>query len=144
MDETIKVVVCGAHMSGLPLNTQLTNLGATLVSKTTTSQNYRLYYLDSFTPTRPGMIRVNKEGRGIELEVWEISLSKYGILVSLIPAPLGIGRLELADGTWVQGFLCEGYATESSEDISYHGGWRAFLAHQVSAKDNYLKGCLVG
>jgi len=102
MGEMVKVAVCGAHMSGLPLNVQLTNLNAKLVSKTTTSENYRLYYLDSFTPTRPGMIRVKKDGVKIELEVWEISLSNYGTLVSLIPAPLGIGRLELNDGTLVQ------------------------------------------
>ena len=123
MDEIVKIAVCGAHMSGLPLNIQLTNLNAKLVSKTTTSENYRLYYLDSFTPTRPGMIRV-----------WELSLSNYGKLVYLIPAPLGIGRLELIDGSLVQGFLCEGYATESAEDISCYGGWIKFLAHQESVK----------
>ena len=136
MDEIVKIAVCGAHMSGLPLNIQLTNLNAKLVSKTTTSENYRLYYLDSFTPTRPGMIRVKKDGTKIELEVWELSLSNYGKLVYLIPAPLGIGRLELIDGSLVQGFLCEGYATESAEDISCYGGWIKFLAHQESVKGN--------
>ena len=133
MDATVKVAVCGAHMSGLPLNGQLTNLGASLVSKTTTSANYRLYYLAGFTPTRPGMIRVKKEGARIELEVWEIAVSNYGSFVTLIPAPLGIGRVELADGTWVQGFVCEAYATEDAEDISDHGGWRNFLEHQAAS-----------
>ena len=124
----VKVAVCGAHMTGLPLNEQLLKLGARLLNKTMTSANYRFYHLAAFQPPRPGMLRVLSGGYSIALEVWEVPMSKYGELVASIPAPLGIGRLELADGSWVQGFLCEQYALEGAEDISRYGGWRQFLA----------------
>lgn len=128
MKDNVRVAVCGAHMSGLPLNEQLLKLGARLVMKTTTSEHYRLYRMADFDPPRPGMQRVNKGGSPIALEVWELPLSNYGALVAAIPAPLGIGQLELADGSWVQGFLCESYALEHAQDITSHGGWRQFLA----------------
>lgn len=124
---TLQVAVCGAHMSGLPLNSQLTALGGTLVAKTATAPCYRLYHLAQFQPPRPGLLRVAHEGVAIALEVWALPLSAYGIFVAGIPAPLGIGTLELASHVWVQGFLCEAYATTQAEDISGYGGWREFL-----------------
>ena len=51
----------------------------------------------------------------------------YGSFVVLIPAPLGIGTLQLADGSSVQGFLCEALATAGARDISHFGGWRAYI-----------------
>lgn len=134
MNNVVRVAVCGAHMSGLPLNDQLLRLDAKLVSKTTTSADYRLYHLSDFHPSRPGLLRVTQGGAAIDLEVWEVSLSNYGAFVSAIPAPLGIGTLELADGSWVQGFLCESYAIKHAQDITSHGGWRNFL---TSADHDY-------
>lgn len=134
MKDLTRVAVCGAHMSGLPLNEQLLKLDARLLARTTTSPNYRLYYLDNFQPSRPGLLRTKRGGTSIALEVWEISLTQYGELVASVPAPLCIGRLELADGSWVQGFLCEGYATDKVRDISSYGGWREFLATKVAEK----------
>ncbi len=133
MNDRVQVAVCGAHMSELPLNHQLLRLDAKLVRKTATSADYRLYYLSDFHPARPGLVRVTQEGAAIDLEVWEVSLSNYGALVVAIPAPLGIGRVELADGSWVQGFLCENYAIEQAQDITLHGGWREFLASAKTA-----------
>jgi allophanate hydrolase len=49
------------------------------------------------------------------------------VFVAGVPAPLGLGTLELEDGTSVQGFLCEAYATNNALDISSAGGWREFL-----------------
>ena len=43
-------------------------------------------------------------------------------------APLGIGTLQLEDGTSVQGFLCEPLALEGATNISHFGGWRAYIA----------------
>ena len=45
-----------------------------------------------------------------------------------MPAPLAIGTVTLAAGTNVPGFLCESHAVASAEDVSEHGGWRAYLA----------------
>jgi allophanate hydrolase len=123
----IEVAVCGAHMSGLPLNHQLTALGGEFVEKTSTAQLYRLYRLNGFTPERPGLVRLNHDGAAISLEVWKLPISKYGEFVAGVPAPLGFGTLTLKDGRNVQGFLCEAYATADALDISVYGGWREYL-----------------
>ncbi|MEZ0233034.1 MAG: amidase [Methylophilaceae bacterium] len=123
----VEVAVCGAHMSGLPLNVQLTSLAGELVSKTTTAPYYRLYKLNGFTPERPGLLRVKADGKAIALEVWRLPVTNYGAFVAGVPAPLGFGTLVLQDGSQVQGFLCEAYATEDAIDISAYGGWRDYL-----------------
>ena len=46
--EYVEVAVCGAHMSGLPLNHQLTNLEGKLVKRSKTAPFYKLYKLNEF------------------------------------------------------------------------------------------------
>lgn len=127
--DRIKVAVCGAHLSGLPLNGQLTSRDGRRVAATTTSPDYRLYALPGEPPLRPGLVRVNRneQGTAIEVEVWDLPVSEFGSFVGGIPAPLGIGTIELADGENVQGFLCESHALTDAEDISAFGGWKAYL-----------------
>ncbi|MBD3642457.1 MAG: allophanate hydrolase [Marinobacter sp.] len=124
---TIQVAVVGAHLSGMPLNTQLAERHATLLEQTTTSASYRLYALPNTTPPKPGLKRVEADGAEIIVEVWEMAASEFGSFVDLIPAPLGIGNVELADGRWVNGFVCEGYGFEGARDVTEFGGWRAFV-----------------
>lgn len=124
---TIQVAVVGAHLSGMPLNTQLTERKARLLEQTTTTPNYRLYALPNTTPPKPGLKRVEDGGAEIVLEVWEMAASEFGSFVDLIPAPLGIGNVELADGRWVNGFICEGYGFTGARDVTEFGGWRAFI-----------------
>jgi allophanate hydrolase len=47
--------------------------------------------------------------------------------VAGIPPPLGVGKVELQDGSVVPGFICEGYAAAQAEDITRFGGWRAYI-----------------
>jgi allophanate hydrolase len=115
-------------MQGLPLNPQLVALGGEFVEATTTTSDYQLFALNSFTPPRPGLLRVTENGSEIALEIWQLPIENYGNLVATVPSPLGFGTLTLADGSTVQGFLCEAYATQHAEDMSHLGGWRAFLA----------------
>ncbi|WP_341582519.1 allophanate hydrolase [Marinobacter metalliresistant] len=129
---TVQVAVVGAHLSGMPLNTQLTERFSVLLEQTTTSANYRLYALPNTTPPKPGLKRVpagGGDGKGEEIivEVWEMPASAFGSFVDLIPAPLGIGNVELADGRWVNGFICEGYGFDGARDVTEFGGWRAFV-----------------
>jgi allophanate hydrolase len=127
-DETsISLAVCGAHMSGLPLNHQLVERGARLVRKCRTAPGYRLYALTAFNPPRPGMVRA-AGGAAIEVEVWDLPLAAFGSFMQAIPAPLGIGTVTLEDGGEVKGFLCEAHALEGARDITALGGWRRFLA----------------
>jgi allophanate hydrolase len=127
-EPTFRLVVCGAHLSGLPLNHQLTERGGRLAAATRTAPSYRLFALPGGPPHRPGLIRQPSGGAAIEVEVWELPERRVGGFLAGIPAPLGIGTLELADGSWEKGFICEGFAAEGAEDITALGGWRAFLA----------------
>lgn len=124
---TVQVAVVGAHLSGMPLNTQLVERHAALLEQTTTSANYRLFALPNTTPPKPGLKRVDTGGEPMIVEVWEMAASEFGSFVDLIPAPLGIGNVELADGRWVNGFICEGYGLEGARDVTEFGGWRAYI-----------------
>ena len=123
----VRVAVCGAHLSGLPLNHQLLSRGARLVAATKSAPFYKLYALPGGPPHRPGMVRA-EGGQSIELEVWELPAKEFGSFVAGIAGPLGIGTVELADGSKVQGFVCEAHAAAGATDITVHGGWRAWLA----------------
>jgi len=125
----MRIAVVGAHLSGQPLNHQLTSRGATLVTSTTTAPIYRLFALAT-DPPKPGLVRVGVvDGAGaVEVEVWELDAAGFGSFVDEIPAPLGIGRVQLADGTDVAGFLCEPIALDGAPDITRFGGWRAYRA----------------
>ena len=125
---TLPLAVVGAHLSGLPLNGQLLERGATLREATHTAPLYRLYALPGTTPPKPGLQRVAEGGQAIAVEVWDMPLQQVGSFLALIPQPLGLGTLELADGRRVHGFLCESVALEGARDITDFGGWRAFVA----------------
>lgn len=123
-----RLVVCGAHLDGLPLNWQLKKRGARLLEATHSSPDYQLYALAGGPPARPGMLRVSAGGVAIEVEVWELPSRELGSFLSGIPAPLGLGKVQLADGRWETGFICEPYGLEGAKDISHFNGWRAYLA----------------
>ncbi len=124
----IDLLVCGAHLSGLPLNSQLTERRATLVEATRTAPCYRLYALAGGPPLRPGLVRDEANGAGIEVEIWRLPLAALGSFMASIPAPLGIGTVEVEGGRWVKGFICEPYALATATDVTTYGGWRAYLA----------------
>ena len=124
---TLPIAVVGAHLAGLPLNGQLTERGATLREATTTSPHYRLFALPDTTPPKPGLLRVADGGAAIAVEVWDLPITAVGSFLALIPPPLGLGSLELADGRHVHGFVCEAHALDGARDVTAFGGWRAFI-----------------
>jgi allophanate hydrolase len=128
----VRVAVVGAHLSGMPLNWQLAERSARLLSTTRTAAQYQLFALPGTVPPKPGLIRVEENGAAIELEVWEMPARHYGSFVAGIPAPLGIGMLRLEDGSEVQGFLCDPLATRDADDISRFGGWRAYMRQRAT------------
>lgn len=128
-DETqmIRLVVCGAHMSGMGLNSQLTNLGAKLQKATETAPIYRFYALAG-EPKRPGLIRVKeKEGHAIKVEVWLMPSSNLGAFAMLIPSPLCLGTVYLQGGESALGFLCEPIGTQGATEITHLASWRSYL-----------------
>ena len=130
-EDRVSIAVVGAHMSGLPLNRQLTELGGRLEGAGTTAPVYRFYLLPGGPPDRPGLVRVVDGGGAIALEIWSLPAASVGAFLRQIPAPLGIGTVALADGSNVLGFLCESHAIAGARDITALGGWRAYLASLV-------------
>ncbi|GAP34946.1 allophanate hydrolase [Piscinibacter sakaiensis] len=129
-EPALALAVVGAHLSGLPLNGQLTERGGHLLEATQTAPRYRLFALPGTTPPKPGLLRCadGEPGHAIALEVWSLPMREIGSFLALIPPPLGLGSLELADGRWVHGFVCEAAALQGAPDVSAHGGWRGYLA----------------
>lgn len=124
---SVKLAVVGAHLKGMPLNFQLSTRKGTLIEKTLTAPNYKLFALKNTVPPKPGLQYVSEGGRAIEVEVWDIPLALFGQIVAEVPAPLGIGNMKLTDGSWVKGFICEGYALTDALDVSHFGGWREYI-----------------
>jgi allophanate hydrolase len=124
----VPIAVCGAHLSGMALNHQLTSRGARLLQETLSAPHYRLYALAGGPPFRPGMIRVDTNGTSIIVEVWEVPTEKVGSFLAGIGQPLGLGKIELENGLWVTAFICEGHAVATATDITQFGGWRAYMA----------------
>ena len=129
--DVVRLVVAGAHLRGQPLEHQLVDLGACFDETTSTAASYRLYALDTSAPPKPGLV-FDPAGRSIEVDVWKLSHDALGRFLQLVPPPLALGTVELADGTHATGFLCEPRALESATDITQYGGWRAFRASTPS------------
>ncbi|NQV70497.1 MAG: allophanate hydrolase [Pseudohongiella sp.] len=122
--QSVDVVVCGAHLLGQPLNWQLQDRGAEFKMKTTTERAYALYALPD--GKRPALVQ-QEGGSAIEVEVWRMPMTEFGSFVAGIPTPLGIGKVALASGECLPGFICEEGCIADAEDISHFGGWRAYL-----------------
>ncbi|MEM5402074.1 allophanate hydrolase [Paraburkholderia unamae] len=131
-NDRIRIAVCGAHMQGLPLNKDLVSRGAQRMQVTQTAAHYRLAALPASADgtRRPGLWRVTASGSRIAVEVWEMPSVELGSFMATVPSPLVLGQVELSDGSWVTGFLCEPYGVLSGTDISEFGGWRAWLASE--------------
>jgi allophanate hydrolase len=124
----MRMAVVGAHLTGQPLNKQLSELSGALVRSCKTAPEYRLFALPNTTPAKPGLVRVSSAGSAIEVEVWELTTEGFGQFMKGVPAPMAIGTLVLEDGERVHGFTCESIALEGATDITAFGGWRAYLA----------------
>jgi allophanate hydrolase len=119
-------------MQGLPLNHQLLERGGYLLKSTRTAPLYRLYALGGPPPQRPGLIRHPLDGASIEVELWALRTADVGSFLAGIPAPLGLGKIELEDGEQVTGFSCESHAIANAADITALGGWRAYLGQPAN------------
>ena len=126
----VALAVVGAHLSGMPLNRELTSVGARLLQATRTAPGYRLYHLAGTVPPKPGLVRDEGfQGPGIEVEVWAVPYDRFGGFVAAVPPPLGIGSAILASGATVKCFICEPFAVRDALEITRFGGWRSYMAH---------------
>jgi allophanate hydrolase len=124
----VRLVVAGAHLSGMVLNHELLGLGAKLLHAARTAPEYKLFALAT-TPPKPGLVRApGFAGQGIAVEVWAMTDERFGRFVEHLPPPMGIGKVTLEDGTSHPGFLCETFALEGAADITEYGGWRNYMS----------------
>ncbi|MGG7308708.1 allophanate hydrolase [Curtobacterium sp. AB451] len=148
---TVDLLVVGAHLRDQPLNGQLVAAGGTFVRAARTAPDYRLYALDT-VPPKPGLVRSgtgaaggvrSEDGSaapsGIAGEVWRLPAAGFGTFVAALPAPMAIGSVTLDDGSDVTGFTVEAHAVAGAEDITHHGGWRAYrelVAREHTAREH--------
>ena len=133
---TLEIVVCGAHLEGMPLNHQLRDRDGVLVARTHTAPHYRLYALAGRAIARAALVRNTTDGAAIEVEIWRLPMANVGSFLADIPAPLGLGQVELANGEWQCGFVCAAHALEAdgpAKDVTHFGGWRNWIACQHQA-----------
>jgi allophanate hydrolase len=139
--DRMMIAVVGAHLTGEPLNHQLTDRGARFVRTAKTAPSYQLFALPGTSPPKPGLIRIGADGGvSIDLEIWDLPVVQFGSFLRDVPSPLTIGMIHLADGRAVKGFLCEEAALREAMNISTFGGWKAFLKSQTLAAANGNRG----
>ncbi|MDG6773675.1 allophanate hydrolase [Thiomicrorhabdus sp. ZW0627] len=127
-DKSIPLAVVGAHLTGFPLNGQLIERGAKLLKVTKTAPKYQFFELSSRPILKPGLVKTDgSAGASIELEVWAMPKEHLGSFLALIPSPLGLGKVELEDGSEVVGFICEPNGVVGAREITEHGGWRNWM-----------------
>ncbi|MEU5871257.1 allophanate hydrolase [Glycomyces sp. NPDC047369] len=114
-----ELVVFGAHLTGMPLNHQLVALGARFDGEVATAPAYRMYELPT-EPPKPLVVRTG-DGASLPGERWLLSPAALGRFLADLPAPMTLGKVELADGTWATGFVAN---EPSGADITAAGGWR--------------------
>lgn len=134
--KAIELAVVGAHLRGLPLNWQLLKVNATFVEETKTAKKYRLFALPKEGPIlKPGLKRVTENPEQITIEVYSVPIDKFGDFIAMVPQPLGIGSVELANGKWIKSFICEeaGYTAEGSVDITKFGSFKNYVNYLAAA-----------
>lgn len=119
------LAVFGAHMSGQPLNWQLTGLGARLLGSVSTTPVYRLYALDT-QPPKPGLVHQEAAGASITGELWAVPTGRVAEFLQHLARPMTVGKVQLNDGNEYLGFLCEPAAVQEATDISEHGSWTTY------------------
>ena len=135
------LAVVGAHLTGEPLNNQLTDRGGRFVRRAKTAPSYQLFALPGTSPQKPGLVRIGAEGGvSIDVEIWDLPISELGDFLLQVPSPLTIGLIHLSDGRTVKGFLCEEVAVQDAENISAFGGWKSYLKCQTLAASNCARG----
>lgn len=130
MNETSSVLLAvnGTLMRGLELNPNLLQVGATFVREAKTQPNYRLW---SINDRHPGMVRVNKDGVAVAVEVWSVPAAGLADILLREPPGLSIGKVKLADGQEVLGVIAEPVLCEGQTEITHFGGWHRYIASQA-------------
>jgi len=122
--ERVLLAVNGSLMSGLALNHNMLDAGATLVKEALTVPTYRMF---SIGDIHPAMMRVAHGGASIAVEVWLVPLAGLASILLKEPPGLCVGKISLSGGEEVLGVLGEAILCENRREITEFGGWKAYL-----------------
>jgi gamma-glutamylcyclotransferase (GGCT)/AIG2-like uncharacterized protein YtfP len=112
-------------MWGFALNKNLLDLNAEFVSEGRTSPKYRMW---SIQDEYPAMLRDEKEGKKIDVELWKLSPDALVSILQKEPPGLCIGKVELENGNVVLGVLGEPNIVFGQKEITEFGGWRQYVS----------------
>jgi allophanate hydrolase len=124
---TVPLVVAGAHLRGEALEHQVLDCGGRWQATTRTAARYALH-LVAEDPPRPGLVRTDGPGAAIEVDVWALPPEGWARFVAAGVPGLAVGRVELADGSVLPGFVAVADESTGRPDLSPYGGWRAWRA----------------
>jgi gamma-glutamylcyclotransferase (GGCT)/AIG2-like uncharacterized protein YtfP len=110
----------GTFTSGQPGHEYLA--GARFVEQTETAPRYRLYVVDAL----PALVAA-EPGVSIGCEVYDVDEQQLVELAEVEPPGWSRAPLELADGRRIEAFLASPELAARGQDVSAHGGWRAYL-----------------
>ena len=131
-DDLIDIVIVGAHLSGMPLNHELTSLESRFLREDITAPVYRLYELPETSPSKPGLLRVASGGAPVAVEVWALAPAAFGRFVAKIPSPLSIGKIQLADSS---SFAANSTTTSETAPPTRNGNRRSMRAMKPPMTD---------
>ena len=124
------LAINGTLMRGLKLNPNMLAAGARFVRESTTEAAYRLW---SVNDDHPAMVRVTDgSGVAVAVELWSVPFAGLAGILLKEPPGLAIGKVSLADGSTVLGVLGETALVEGQREITAFGGWRAYIAAEVT------------
>ena len=123
----VALVVAGAHLRGEALEHQVVDAGGRWCGTTRTAPRYALH-LVAEDPPRPGLIRTDGPGASIEVDVWALPPAGWARFVAAGVPGLAVGRVEMADGSVLPGFVAAAADATGRPDLTPHGGWRAWRA----------------
>jgi hypothetical protein len=117
------LAVNGTLMRGYAANHFLIDAGAIFLRDARTAPIYRLWTVGD---RHPAMLRDERGGASIRLELWQITPENVIAVFETEPPGLVIGKILLDDGSTVAGILAEPYLVAGYEEITHYHGWREY------------------
>lgn len=87
-----------------------------------TAPHYRLFLLGD--GSYPGMMRASHGGAAIAGELYTVPDTEVQAIFAREPPHLYLGDVELDNGEWVPGVLCDPAIAPQHPEITAYGGWQ--------------------
>ena len=117
------LAVNGTLMRGLELENNLKEVNAIFLKESQTAPSYRLFSIDD---KYPAMI-LDKNGKAINVELYELEEEALEIILSKEPEGLTIEKIRLIDNKEVFGVVALPFIILGRKEITSFGGWRNYI-----------------